>query len=144
MVLHHWPSNNLKQPSGWEEIELEKSRDPIGWGFFWIITQRLKFSQVCRFCKMIVKTSIKNRCLWKKEQIHKDKPVLTFEASYTRSNIPPCTWVEYYEYWDKLKFWIRGLALTTCSDNVWWRLKLPTYQQTTYQHTLLCWLFINQ
>ena len=38
----------------------------------------------------------------------------------------PHVWGEYCEHWDKLKLWIRGSNLTTCSGNMWSRLKSPT------------------
>ena len=48
----------------------------------------------------------------KKEQnVHSSRhvrheTVLGFEVSNTRSNNPPCIWVEYCERCDSLKFWI--------------------------------------
>ena len=68
----------------------------------------------------------KKRTKWSLKGDGKKETALEFEVSNTKSNIPPCIWVEYCERWDKLKFWIRGLTLATCSGNIWSRLKSPT------------------
>ena len=68
----------------------------------------------------------KKRTKWSLKGDGKKETALVFEVSNTKSNIPPCIWVEYCECWDKLKFWIRGLTLATCSSNIWSRLKSPT------------------
>ena len=68
----------------------------------------------------------KKRTKWSLKGDGKKETALEFEVSNTKSNIPPCIWVEYCERWDKLKFWIRGLTLATCSSNIWSRLKSPT------------------
>ena len=59
MLLHHQPKENSKQPSSEEETKLKKSGDPIGWGLFRFITQGLKFSPTCCFCKMMAQTIFK-------------------------------------------------------------------------------------
>ena len=51
---------------------------------------------------------------------------MEFEVSNKRSNIPPCICVEYWELWERLKFWIKGSILATFADNIWSRLKSPT------------------
>ena len=68
----------------------------------------------------------KKRTKWSLKGDGKKETALEFEVSNTRSNIPPCIWVEHCEHWDKLKFWIRGLTLATCSGNIWSRSKSPT------------------
>ena len=68
----------------------------------------------------------KKRTKWSLKGDSKKETALEFEVSNTRSNIPPCIWVEYCERWDKLNFWIRGLTLATCSSNIWSKLKSPT------------------
>ena len=63
---------------------------------------------------------------WSLKGDGKKEKALEFEVSNNKSNIPPCIWVDYCERWHKLKFWIRGLTLATCSGNIWSRLKSLT------------------
>ena len=68
----------------------------------------------------------KKRTKWSLKGDGKKETAFEFEVSNTRSNIPPCIWIECCERWDKLKFWIWRLTLATCSGNIWSRLKSPT------------------
>ena len=80
----------------------------------------------CKFCVHIIHQIWKKRIKWSLQGDSKEETVLEFEVSNTRSNIPPCIWVEYCESWDELKFWIKESTLTTRSGNIWSRLKSPT------------------
>ena len=80
MVLHHQSKNNSKQPSGYEEIKLEKPAE-----LFWFITQRQKFSQTCCFHKIIAQNNIHKKPFPEKPsdktfivKVNQDAVTLTF------------------------------------------------------------------
>ena len=74
----------------------------------------------------ILPSDLEKRTKWWLSGEGRTEAILELEESNTRSNIPPCMWVEYCERWDRSKLWIKGAMLATFSGNIWSRLKSPT------------------
>ena len=74
----------------------------------------------------ILPSDLEKRTKWSLSGEGRTETILELEESNTRSNIPPCMWVEYCQRWDRSKLWIKGAMLATFSGNIWSRLKSPT------------------